>query len=45
MPIKPIDNVECDGVWCEIVLHANEGQYGTFVRYEIDEKSKTNMLK
>lgn len=45
MPINPIDKVECDGVWCEIVLHANEGQYGTFVRYEIDEKIKNKYVK
>lgn len=36
---------DCDGVWCEMVLHAHQGQCGTFVSYSIDQDINSKFVK
>ena len=36
---------DCDGVWCEMVLHAHQGQCGTFVSYSINQDINSKFVK
>ncbi len=36
MPLLPIASGECDGVWCEMVIHAGSGRSGRFKEIRID---------
>lgn len=45
LPVLDINQTECDGHWCEMVVHANVGQAGRLVKIEIDEKIKTSYVK
>lgn len=45
LPVKDIKQTECDGVWCEAVIHARPGQSGIFKSLCIDEDIKTKYVK
>lgn len=45
MPLPEIKQTDCDGHWCEFVIHAKPGQSGIFKRMEIDEKIRSKYVK
>lgn len=45
MPILPVNTTGCDGVWCELVVHAQPGEYGTFVKCEFDPEIERKYVK
>lgn len=45
MPLIDVHQRECDGHWCEFVIHAKPGQSGIFKRMEIDEKIRSKYVK
>lgn len=45
MPFKDIVQTECDGVWCEMVVHAGFGEYGAFKKIIIDPEIKEKYVK
>lgn len=45
MPLIDIHRTECDGHWCELVIHAKPGQKGIFKRIEIDEEIRSKHVK
>lgn len=45
LPIPKITQTECDGVWCEFVIHARPGQSGIFRTLKIDEEIKSKYVK
>lgn len=45
MPLPEIKQPECDGCWCEFVIHARPGQSGVFKRMDIDENVRNKYVK
>ena len=45
MPIREIKQTECDGHWCEMVIHARPGQSGILKKIEIDPKIESKYVK
>lgn len=45
MPINDIMQTECDGFWCEMVVHARYGQSGVLKRVTVDDEIKKKYLK
>ena len=45
MPLIDVHQTECDGHWCEFVIHARPGQSGIFKRMDIDEDIRSKYVK
>ena len=45
LPVLEIKQTNCDGYWCEMVIHARPGQSGTFKRLNIDSEIKKKYIK
>ena len=45
MPLIDVHQRECDGHWCEFVIHAKPGQSGIFKRLEIDKEICSKYVK
>lgn len=45
MPVVDVVQKECNGVWCEFVIHAQPGQSGIFKELCIDESIKEKHVK
>lgn len=45
LPLDEIKQTECDGYWCEFVVHAGLGQSGLFRTIAIDEEIKRRYVK
>lgn len=45
MPLDCIRQTECDGFWCEMVIHARSGQSGKFKALRIDPEIERNYVK
>lgn len=45
LPVLEIEQTECNGYWCEMVVHANSGQSGKLVNIEIDETIEKSYVK
>ncbi len=45
MPLADVRQTECDGHWCEFVIHARPGQSGIFKRMDIDEEIRSKYVK
>ena len=45
MPLIDAHQTECDGHWCEFVIHAKPGQSGIFKKMEIDEEIRSKYIK
>lgn len=45
MPLVDIKQTECDGNWCEMVIHARPGQSGILKRVDIDSVIKNKYVK
>lgn len=44
IPVGLINQTECDGVWCEMVVHAEPGKSGILQQVEIDPSIRKNHL-
>lgn len=45
LPINEIEQTECDGYWCETIIHARPGESGIFKELSIDSEIKKNNVK
>ena len=45
MPLNEVKQTECDGVWCEMVIHARPGESGIFKGLDIDSEIKEKYVK
>jgi len=45
LPLPEVKNADCDGVWCEFVIHAKPGQSGIFRELKIDEDIQKKYVK
>ena len=45
MPLTEIKQTECDGYWCEMVIHARPGQSGVLKGIKIDPKIEKKYVK
>ena len=45
LPIDEIQQTECDGCWCEMVVHARPGQSGILKKVAVDSEIKEKYLK
>lgn len=45
LPIEDIKQTECDGCWCEMVVHARPGQSGILKKVTVDSEIKEKYLK
>jgi len=45
MPLVDVRQTECDGHWCEFVIHARPGQSGIFKGMDIDENIRSKYVK
>ena len=45
MPLLPIEQGECDGYWCEMVIHARPGQSGVLKGITIDPDIEQKYVK
>lgn len=45
MPVPNIKQTDCDGYWCEFVIHAAHGQSGIFKKITIDDSIMSNYVK
>lgn len=45
LPVIDINQTECDGYWCEMVIHARPGQSGIFKSLIIDPEIKEKYVK
>lgn len=45
MPMLPIEQTQCDGHWCEMVIHAGPGQKGIFKALTIDSTIEQKYVK
>lgn len=45
MPLTEIKQTECDGDWCEMVIHARPGQSGILKGIKIDSEIEKNYVK
>lgn len=44
-PVGDIEQTECDGCWCEMVVHARPGQSGILKSVTVDDEIKEKYLK
>lgn len=44
-PLNEVRQTECDGCWCEMVLHARAGESGAFRRLQIDPQIERKYVK
>ena len=44
MDLLEVKQTECEGYWCEMIVHARPGQSGIFKELVIDENIKNNLL-
>ena len=45
MPAENVKQTECDGCWCEMIIHARPGQSGTFKALKIDPEIEKKYVK
>ena len=45
MPLTEIKQTECDGHWCEMVIHARPGQSGVLKGIKIDPEIEKKYVK
>ena len=45
MPLNEVKQTECDGVWCEMVIHARPGESGVFKKLTIDKEIEEKYVK
>ena len=45
MPMSDIKQTDCDGCWCEFVIHAAHGQSGIFKKIVIDDSIMSKYVK
>lgn len=45
IPVENINQTECDGYWCEMVVHARPGQSGVLKKIIIDSEIETKYVK
>lgn len=45
LPVDEINQSECDGYWCEMVIHARAGQSGTLKRVYFDQDVQDEYIK
>lgn len=45
MPLTEIKQTECDGYWCEMVIHARQGQSGVLKGIKIDPEIEKKFVK
>lgn len=45
LKVEKIEQTECDGYWCEMVIHARPGQSGVLKSISIDPEIKENYVK
>lgn len=45
LPLVEIDANECDGIWCEMVIHAKSGQSGSFREIKINSDFEREHVK
>lgn len=45
LPVGDIEQTECDGCWCEMVVHARPGQSGILKSVTVDDEIKEKYLK
>lgn len=45
LPVIDINQTECDGYWCEMVIHARPGQSGIFKKLFIDPEIESHYIK
>lgn len=45
MPLQEIKQTNCDGVWCEMVVHARPGQSGILRNVYVDKEIENKYLK
>lgn len=45
MPVENVRQTECDGYWCEMIIHARPGQSGTFKALKIDPEIEKNHVQ
>ena len=45
LPLSEIKQTECDGYWCETIIHARPGESGIFKGLSIDPKIEKNNVK
>ena len=45
LPLNEVKQTECDGVWCEMVIHARPGQSGILEKIYVDQEIEDKYLK
>ena len=45
LPLPEVSQCECNGVWCEFVIHARPGQKGIFKELQIDKDIREKYVK
>ena len=45
LPLNKVEQTKCNGVWCEMVIHARPGESGRFKELVIDPKIKKKYVK
>lgn len=45
LPLNEVKQTECDGVWCEMVVHARPGESGTLKGIRIDKEIEEKYVK
>ena len=45
LPLNEIKQNECDGVWCEMVIHAKPGERGVLKNVTVDDEIREKYLK
>ena len=45
LPVENVKQTECDGCWCEMVVHARKGESGILKRIYVDEEIEKKYLK
>ena len=45
LPVADIKQAECDGYWCELIIHAEPGKSGVLKKLYIDEEIEKKYVK
>ncbi|MBE6151817.1 MAG: ATP-grasp domain-containing protein [Firmicutes bacterium] len=45
LPLNEVKQTECDGVWCEMVIHARPGESGILEKIYVDKEIEEKYLK
>ncbi|MBQ9104220.1 MAG: ATP-grasp domain-containing protein [Clostridia bacterium] len=45
LPVEDIKQAECDGYWCELIIHAEPGKSGVLKKLYIDEEIEKKYVK